>query len=407
MLLVDHREPEIGERDALLDQRMGADGDVDFALRQFGERGAARRSPVPAGDEPDPQADRFSERRQPVIVLAGEDFGRRHHRRLASRFDHVRHRHQRDDGLARSDVALEEPQHPLLGPEIGADVVDRLPLRFCQRKRQRGLEAAPQCPFGAVRAAGNGPHPRPHEQERELVGEQFVIGETGRRRTGRVDVLGPRRLVHRGQRRGEAGQVEPAHGFVADPFRQPRQALERGLGRAGDSARVEALGQAVDRLDRGQAGELLGVHHPVGMDDLPPAVPKLELAGDPARRAPIGSFERTHSWLARKKTSSTSPVSSSTSTLNGARERALPGSRCSVTVASMVTIVSGTASRIFGRARRSTVDCGRWKRTSTTRAPCGLSSRRSNSFAFFGPIPGKALAAAKSGSRRDGRTRAL
>ena len=45
MLLVDHRKPEIGERDALLDQRMGADGDVDFALRQFGERGAARRQP--------------------------------------------------------------------------------------------------------------------------------------------------------------------------------------------------------------------------------------------------------------------------------------------------------------------------------------------------------------------------
>ena len=164
------------------------------AFRQRGERGAARRRPVAAGDERDAQA--RSARRQrghALVVLAGEDFGRRHHRRLPARFDHVRHRHQRDDGLARSDVALQQPQHALFGPEIGADVVDRLPLRVGQRKRQRGLEAARQSAFGAVRAAGNDAHARAHEQERELVGEQFVIGEPGRRRTGRVDVLGPRR----------------------------------------------------------------------------------------------------------------------------------------------------------------------------------------------------------------------
>ena len=125
------------------------------------------------------------------------------------------------------------------------------------------------------------------------------------------------------------------------------------------------------------------------------------------RVAPIGSRERTQSWLARKNTSSTSPVSSSTSTLNGARERAFGGPRCSVTLASMVTMVSGTASRIFGRERRSTVAWGRWNRTSTTRAPCGLSSSRSNSFAFFGPIPGNALAGANSGSSSEGRMHGL
>ena len=45
MLLVDHRKPEIGKRDTLLNERMGADGDVDFAFRQRGKRGAARRRP--------------------------------------------------------------------------------------------------------------------------------------------------------------------------------------------------------------------------------------------------------------------------------------------------------------------------------------------------------------------------
>ena len=142
MLLVDHRKPEIGERDALLEERVGADRDVDFAVRQCGERGAARRRPVAPGHEPDAQADPLGERRHPLVMLAGEDFGRRHHRRLPSRFDHVRHRDQRDHRLARSDVALQEPDHALLGPEIGADILDRLLLRFGQRERQRGLEAA-------------------------------------------------------------------------------------------------------------------------------------------------------------------------------------------------------------------------------------------------------------------------
>ena len=34
MLLVDHREAEIAEDDALLKQRMRADGDVDLARRE-------------------------------------------------------------------------------------------------------------------------------------------------------------------------------------------------------------------------------------------------------------------------------------------------------------------------------------------------------------------------------------
>ena len=242
-------------------------------------RAGARSRPV---IELDAQPDPLGERGDALEMLAGEDFGRRHHRRLPSCFDHVGHRHERHHGLARSDVALQEPEHPLFGLEIGADVVDRLLLRLGQRKWQRGFEIAPQRAFGAVRAAGNDAHPRPHEEQRELVGEQFVIGEAGRRRTGRVDVLGSRRMVHRAERLGEGGQLEPVHGLVADPFGQSRQAIERSLGGAGDGARVEALGQPVDRLDRRQAGEFVGVHHPVGMDDLPPAVPEFELARDPA-----------------------------------------------------------------------------------------------------------------------------
>ena len=45
MLLVDDGEAEIAEDDALLKQRVRADGDVDLARRERGERRAPRRPP--------------------------------------------------------------------------------------------------------------------------------------------------------------------------------------------------------------------------------------------------------------------------------------------------------------------------------------------------------------------------
>ncbi len=45
MLLVDHGEAEVAELDALLKQRVRADGDVDLAGGERGERGAPRPPP--------------------------------------------------------------------------------------------------------------------------------------------------------------------------------------------------------------------------------------------------------------------------------------------------------------------------------------------------------------------------
>ena len=285
MLLVDHREAEIGEDDALLEEGVRADRDVDLATRQRRQRVAALGGPVAAGHQGDPQARFRGERRHPLEMLAREHFGRRHHRRLPSGLDHIRHREQRDHGLARADVALQEPDHPFLGPEIGADLLDRPGLGAGQRERQRGLDSASQRPFGDMRPPRDRPHPGAHEQKRELVGEQLVIGEAGRASSGRIDVLGRLRAVHSGQRLGEAGQIQPLERLLSDPFRQARQPLQRAIGGARDGALKEALGQAIDRLDRGKSCEFLCVQHPVRMDDLAVAVPQLQLAGNPAGRA--------------------------------------------------------------------------------------------------------------------------
>ena len=164
----------------------------------------------------------FGERRHPLEMLAGEHFRRRHHRRLPSGLDHVGHRDERDDGLARADVALQEPDHPLRRPEIGADLLDRPALRAGQRERQRRLEAAPERPVGDMRPAGDRPHSRAHQKQRELVGEQFVIGEAGRGRAGRIDVLGRLRPVHAPSalRRSRAGSSRSS---VSSPIHSGRR----------------------------------------------------------------------------------------------------------------------------------------------------------------------------------------
>ena len=141
MLLVDDRKPEIGEDDAFLKERVSADRDVDLASRQRRQRIAPLRRPVAAGHQRDAQTRLFGERRHSLEMLTGEHFGRRHHRRLPSRLDHLGHREQRDDGLARADVALQKPDHALLGSKIGADVLDRLALR----RRSAKTAARPRC----------------------------------------------------------------------------------------------------------------------------------------------------------------------------------------------------------------------------------------------------------------------
>jgi hypothetical protein len=66
-------------------------------------------------------------------VLARQDFGWRHERRLAAGLDHGRGSEQGDEGLARADVAVEEPQHAVRLRQVGDNVLDRPLLRGRER----------------------------------------------------------------------------------------------------------------------------------------------------------------------------------------------------------------------------------------------------------------------------------
>ncbi len=88
----------------------------------------------------------------------------------------------------------------------------------------------------------------------------------------------------------ECGQSpQDGHGLVA-PFGQRRNAPERSLHGLAEHFGIKPFGQGVDRLDRGHFGEAFGVEHAIWVNHLAMAVPKLELAGDPAAGAKRQAF---------------------------------------------------------------------------------------------------------------------
>ena len=129
LLLVDDDEAEIAELDALRQQRMGADDDVDAAIGEPGlDRGGLlggdHARELGHGD-----GEALEARAEDPVMLAGEQ--RRGHDDGDLRAGH-RDREggaQRDLGLAEADIAADEPVHRAAGGEVlqhvgdGADLV--------------------------------------------------------------------------------------------------------------------------------------------------------------------------------------------------------------------------------------------------------------------------------------------
>ena len=84
------------------------------------------------------------------MMLAGEDLGRGEHRRLGAGLDRAQHRQQRDQRLARADVALEQAQHRRGLRHVAADFLDDAALGAGQLVGQ--LELAGQSAVALERA---------------------------------------------------------------------------------------------------------------------------------------------------------------------------------------------------------------------------------------------------------------
>ena len=163
VLLVDDDEPEVGELDALLQQRVGADHDAGAAVGDLGARLALRRRLQRAGEQGDPGAGRVAvelagaaerpeQRADAAGVLGGEDLGGGEQRGLPAGVDDLGHGAQRDDGLAGADLALQQPVHRLVAVELGGELLPHLALALGEVERERGVDGVEQ-PAGRAGAA--------------------------------------------------------------------------------------------------------------------------------------------------------------------------------------------------------------------------------------------------------------
>src|SRR5918912_262774 len=94
---------------------------------------------------------------------------RRHEGRLPAGLDGGRHGQERDGGLARPDVALEEAQHALVRGEVGADFLEGPLLRAGEREGQGGDDLRRNMPVAGVAAPG----------QRLVKGGEAVLREPG------------------------------------------------------------------------------------------------------------------------------------------------------------------------------------------------------------------------------------
>jgi len=159
-----------------------ADQYVDFAGRQRFQGGVAAGALFPPGQRRQPHAGRFGVRLQRSAMLAHQYFRGRHQRALTTGFHGVQERQQRHDGLARSDISLQQPQHALVRCHVLFDFVQRGQLPIGEGKGQGGDGPGAQLAIASHPPPSGAAQLRPDQHQRQLVGEEFVIGQPPPRR---------------------------------------------------------------------------------------------------------------------------------------------------------------------------------------------------------------------------------
>ena len=223
-------------------------------------------------------------------MLAREDFGRRHQGGLLAHLGDGGGREQRHHGLARADIALQQPQHPDRLAQIVGDRGGGLLLRRRQRIGQRVDDPAAQMAVAGVALARGPAQLRPHQRQRQLTGQEFVEGKPRPERAvgqyiGQLD-----RDMDAVQRFGKRREFAAADHFRADPLRQVRQLLQRLRHRPPQRAERQSLGERIDGIDARQFCKTRLVDDAVGMHDLRHAVEHLQGAGDVTLRADRQQF---------------------------------------------------------------------------------------------------------------------
>jgi hypothetical protein len=188
--------------------------------------------------------------------LLRQHLGGRHQHCLSPRCDDVEHRSERDHGLARADVALQQPRHRHGPLDVSEHLAEHPSLRARQLEGQRGDEGA----RGRVlRDGGSGARALPRAaapHHAELDRQQLVEGEAPARALHRLRVVG---VVELPRRLGEGRQRVPLQQRRGQPLRDAiGVALEQRRDQRAQRALREPGGEAVDRHEPPRVAPTLG-----------------------------------------------------------------------------------------------------------------------------------------------------
>ena len=227
VLLVDDRQRQRLEHHIVLDQRMSADQQIDLTGVKPLQYLAPFLARFAAGEDRHAKTGAFGERRDGLDMLARQNFGRRHQRRLLADFGHRGRRQQRHHRLARSDIALQQPQHAHRLAQVFRDGCGRLPLRGCQSVGQCVDDLVAQAAVAGMALAGGTAQLRTHQRQRQLSGQQFIERQPRPERTVRQDVRQLEWHMHAVQRFLDWRKLAAADDLGADPFRQAGKFWQR------------------------------------------------------------------------------------------------------------------------------------------------------------------------------------
>ena len=234
-----------------------------------------------AGQDRDAQAGALGQRRDRGEMLAGQDFGRRHQRRLAAGLDGARHGEQRHHRLAGADIALQQAQHALglargrrrsrPAPVPASRSANRAGRRAALRRRGRRRSAAGRTAAARWRAPAPATAGRPGTRHRRAAARPRPRATVDR--IGRIvqRAAAPRR---RRESSGGAATSSSSHSGSAGSRASAWPIARRS------TLRRQPGGQRIDRLDQRQALRVAGQRDVVGMDHRRAAVEPFHAAAD-------------------------------------------------------------------------------------------------------------------------------
>ena len=115
-------------------------------------------------------------------MLLGQQLGRRHQRDLLAAAHGPRGGQRGDHGLAATHIALQQAEHRMVAQQIRVDFSARPLLGAGQLERQHGEQPRRQIVLVVQRQTRIGRRAKFPQPQTQLMGEQFLEGETTLRR---------------------------------------------------------------------------------------------------------------------------------------------------------------------------------------------------------------------------------